>query len=106
MKCAFFYLKLYLLLSIFQQTLAIAKLKNEFYKNCQGFFFLSLLETFSKLSYTISTFSTNDSFYCNLTKDTEWEITKTKTKVGNKVEIIITLTKYNTCQWCEEDNCS
>ena len=35
-------------------------------------------------------------------KVTEWEVTKTE--VGNEMEIFITLTKYNTCQWCEEGN--
>ena len=37
---------------------------------------------------------------CNLTKHTKWEITKIK--VGNEMEIFITLTKYNTHQWHEE----
>ena len=31
---------------------------------------------------------------------TEWEISKIQ--VGNEIEIFITLTKYNTCQPCEE----
>ena len=34
---------------------------------------------------------------------TEWEITKME--AGNEMEIFIALTKYNTCQWCEEGNC-
>ena len=36
-------------------------------------------------------------------KVTEREITKTK--VGNEIEIFITLTKYNTCQWYEGSKC-
>ena len=40
------------------------------------------------------------SICCNLTKVTEWEITKMK--VGNEMEIFIILTKYNTCQRQEE----
>ena len=39
---------------------------------------------------------------CNLTKDTDWEITETE--VGNEMKIFITLTKYNTHQQCEEGN--
>ena len=35
-------------------------------------------------------------------KVTEWEIAKTE--VGNKMEIFITLTKYNTYQQREEGN--
>ena len=35
-------------------------------------------------------------------KVTEIEITKME--VGNKIEIFVTLTKYNTCQWREEGN--
>ena len=31
---------------------------------------------------------------------TEWE--KIKMEVGNEIEIFITWTKYNTCQWSEE----
>ena len=36
-------------------------------------------------------------------KVTEWEITKTAD--GNKMEIFITLTKYNTRLWREDTHC-
>ena len=32
------------------------------------------------------------------------ECEKTKTVIGNETEILITLTKYNSCQQCEEGN--
>ena len=59
------------------------------YRNTWNHFIVSKQITMIKKEYIVTQ-----------QKLTEWEITKTE--VGNKTEIFIILTKYNTCQRREE----